>query len=275
MKGKLTLDELLEIYKCDDANCNANTKNIYENLNDIGAIKATEELGIELIKRLNDESILKTIDVYLDIAKIDLNDYKILFDSKSYANAIYHLEQSIEKVAKGVYFLLLSNPSPKKISHRPFNVIVDFIKEYKIFKILEKNYSPSFLDIIDNELGDENKILKINKSEFENFMKILDYLNDLVIPIPKKQFENNNDYFLNIGNHLVRVLPQIYIFSKLLYLHESYTRYPDAQNKLQPSDYTLDLGIVDLSLYISDKIQKTIDIMIDMIEVVRNNKPKI
>ncbi len=53
------------------------------------------------------------------------------------------------------------------------------------------------------------------------------------------------------------------------------TRYPDPNNKLQPDDYILDLGIVDLSLYISENIKKTIDIMVDLIEVVRNNKPTI
>ncbi len=270
MKDSLTSDEILEIYKHDDANHDVNTKKILEHLNNIGATEAANELGIKLLQRLNDESILKTMSSYLSIAKIDLNDYKILFDNKSYANAIYHLEQSIEKVAKGVYFILLNNPNPKKISHKPFNVIIDFFKENKIF---EKNYAISLLNLIDDKLGDENKILKINKDEFKTFMKFLDQLNDLVIPIHEKQFKNNNEFSAIIGYNLSMILSQIYIFSKLLYLHEAYTRYPDTKNKLQPDDYTLDLGIVDLSLYINDKIQKIIDIIIDIIEVVRNNKP--
>jgi hypothetical protein len=56
----------------------------------------------------------------------------------------------------------------------------------------------------------------------------------------------------------------IYIFSKLLYKHEAYTRYPDGIK--QPDDYTLEFGIVNLSVEISNKMEKIISMISDIIQ---------
>ena len=188
MKGKLTIDELLLPYKQDNANFDNNTEAMIENLvNILGAMmEAINKLGSELSQRLQDESKLKTMNNYLSISKNDINDYEILFKNKSYANAIYHMEQSIEKIAKSFYFLSSASPDPKKINHKPFKIIIKFVEEYEIFKILEKQYGKPFLEAMDTFLGDEDRIVKINKAEFEHIIKFIETLNRFT-----EQSENN------------------------------------------------------------------------------------
>lgn len=264
MENKPKIEELLKLYIKDNADIDNNTEIIIENLKNIsGATEAVNKLGSELLHRLNDNLVLETMYNYLAFAQNDLKDYEILFANKSYANAIYHMEQSIEKIAKSFYFLSSPSPNPRKINHKPFKIIIKLLEEYEIFKILEKENKFPLLNMMDSFLGDEDNIIKINNAGLEPIIKIIETL-DYFTKRPTNDEKNN--YYNMTGLNLALVIPSIYIFSKLLYLHESYTRYPDPNNKLQPNNYNLNLGIVAISPGIAKIIYNTIDIMINIIE---------
>ena len=173
------------------------------------------------------------------------------------------MEQSIEKIAKSFYFLSSQSPEPRKVNHKSFKIIIKFLEEYEIFKILEKENKFPLLNMMDSFLGDEDNIIKINNAGLEPIIKIIETL-DYFTKRPTNDEKNN--YYNMTGLNLALVIPSIYIFSKLLYLHESYTRYPDPNNKLQPNNYNLNLGIVAISPDIAKIIYNTIDIMINIIE---------
>jgi HEPN domain-containing protein len=70
------------------------------------------------------------------IAKDDLIDARRLYENERYNNALYHLQQSVEKIAKSIAIEsgVISKKDALNISHRTFD----------IFKLIRKNVTKFF-----------------------------------------------------------------------------------------------------------------------------------
>ena len=237
-----------------------NNSNNFEKLKQLGN-------KFSRIENLSKEQALK-LKEYLQIAERDLKDYEILFNNGSYANAIYHLEQSIEKIAKIFHFIFSDNPVQKEIGHKSLKVYVKLLEENEEF----------FNPIIDNKLNNtinslkdlvndnkKEKIAQLSFSELKpikenielfkknilsEFNVILDLLSNHKGTEPNfiDKIETNENDIKFIISYVINFF-SIYLFSVIIWPHESLTRYPDY--KVKSSDYIPGFGIVDFSSYIS------------------------
>ena len=90
---------------------------------------------------LNRKRSLKLIFGFLDIAKKDRKASVILYDDKLYPLAVYHLQQSVEKIAKG-YLLLFGEEYEKKfkdIGHNTPYLFFELLKDVQVMKITKPN----------------------------------------------------------------------------------------------------------------------------------------
>jgi hypothetical protein len=110
---------------------------------------------------------LKQIDrklarAFLECARMDINASKLLYREKDYSNAVYHLQQATEKLAKA-YFMLFPSSSYdeiRAIQHTTPRVFLDFMSKSKAKPLIYR--LKSLLPSID--FGDLDEILDIVKT---------------------------------------------------------------------------------------------------------------
>lgn len=252
-----------------------NNSNNFEKLKQLGN-------KFSRIENLSKEQALK-LKEYLQIAERDLKDYEILFNNGSYANAIYHLEQSIEKIAKIFHFIFSDNPVQKEIGHKSLKVYVKLLEENEEF------FNPIFDNKLNNTINSLKDLVNDNKKEkiaqlsfselkpikenielfkkniLSEFNVILDLLSNHKGTEPNfiDKIETNENDIKFIISYVINFF-SIYLFSVIIWPHESLTRYPDY--KVKSSDYIPGFGIVDFSSYISTEMQTIINWIEEVID---------
>jgi HEPN domain-containing protein len=151
------------------------------------------------------EDKLKKSNDFIKCAKRDLRASKILYDKNMYAEYAYHMQQSVEKIAKAYIISLntLSNSQYKQIRHKTPKAFIKLLeKEFEIFDILKKldfNFNTDLTDlknIIDNPI-ETQKIAMAKTNEIKN---LLDEYEKTIQKVDFSSLELNNKTLKNI-NH--------------------------------------------------------------------------
>ena len=79
---------------------------------------------------------MEIVEILFETAKKDLQASKYLYNNALYPQAIFHIQQSVEKATKcfGMIFGIISEKELKKIGHNPIKI---YEKEYE--KMADKN----------------------------------------------------------------------------------------------------------------------------------------
>jgi HEPN domain-containing protein len=243
-----------------------------------------KQYGEAIKKQINSKRIIKEINDFLNLAKNDLNAYKTLIKEKNYHNAIYHLQQSIEKTIKALLFFIIVDFNPKKIGH-DFSNIMPLFKKNKLLS----GFMKEFIVILEEKLNIFNSKSKLKlfgntKIDLSNFWNNIDdkiFLRDFKEKmICIFSHENNSgiiffiSMFLIFKNHIKNISntknevslnnifysSELYIFHMILSPHEESTRYPKSnKNKMGPEDYTEKTSIFDFSNNISIESEEIIE----------------
>lgn len=187
----------------------------------------------------------------------DVESYKQLYSKKLYPHAIYHLQQAVEKAAKG--YVLLEGyykvRELKKITiHQSPQIFLEAVLGETGIKDLAGQLTDETLKtkISDAEvtMSDEDKRLEIARMSYSDILRLLsqiDQYRKIVEQIDKSITDG-------VQNMITTLLPKpslfqtissmtaIFILAIITFPHEAYTRYPDG--RMVPRDYTYDLGIV-------------------------------
>ncbi len=251
----------------------------YAQSNHIKDIKQYESI---ILKQINKRSTKKEINDFLNIAKNDLKDYKNLMEKKSYPNAIYHLQQSVEKTIKSMCFFLFVDFKPRSVGHDFSNIMLllkkdgvlsDLLKEFiirfenklnKYFNYKIKIFGNTKIDLSNFWIDIDNKIFlrDFKKRMIEIFSEnsagvsffLLMFLNF------KKQIKETSDGGNKISLYNILYSSELFIFHMILSPHEDSTRYPNNdKSKMGPGDYTEKSQIVSFSNYISMELEEIIE----------------
>lgn len=142
---------------------------------------------------------------FLDYAKNDLQDSKILYDKKRYINAIYHFQQAVEKAAKSyalMFGFLNVQELHKDIGHKTPKIIFKLLqtKEVQLMFDLQDIISPKKIERYDlkklpklinllNKQSTKDNIRKFSKEMILNALSTFKEIDDIYMEI-KKQFIN-------------------------------------------------------------------------------------
>ena len=253
----------------------------YAQSNRIKDIKQYESV---MLKQINKRSTKKEIKDFLNIAKDDLKDYKNLMEKKSYPNAIYHLQQSVEKTIKSMCFFIFVDFKPKSVGH-DFSNIMPLFKKAGVLSDLLKEFYITIENKLNKYFDDKIKIFGNTKIDLSNFWNEIDnknFLRDFKKRMIKISSENSAGvlfFLLMFANFKSRIkeisngsekfkfnnilyASEIFIFHMILSPHEESTRYPNSDNsdnsKIEPKDYTEKSSIVSFSNNISIELEEII-----------------
>lgn len=197
---------------------------------------------IEKMNRVPSKSVQQESQELLDLATKDLKSSQLLYNGEIYNNAIYYLQQAVEKASKAFHKIsgILDDKQIRKTSHNSPELFL---------RMVEQPWAQSYANVLKEITGsdmvtdtskaqsvvDENiKRLEIARLSEEQIKRLLS-----VIPPIVEQMQPFSA-FMNI-NYVTATL-RLYILSSLTFPHEQYTRY--ANYNMKPKEYTLELGIV-------------------------------
>jgi len=226
-----------------------------------GLIKLIEED----LKTSNSDPVRKSFAYYsfryagddLKVSKLINSDFKAL--------SIYHLQQSVEHLAKGYSYLLLGVNETRGFNHNTFQVLTALTKHF------DKGISGNFFELPIRRLDELEKISKnkkeialMSEKDINEFIAMTEQLSQA----SKNAFSNMSDEELHkifrplfediqdrnkraVEEYRVRTIISQYsvtVFSALIlgfitYPHEAFTRYPDGE--ITPEAYKSgELGII-------------------------------
>lgn len=106
---------------------------------------------------------------FTKFAEDDINSAKILYTNKIYPTAIYHLQQSVEKLVKAymIYYSILNHKNLKSVSHDSPKAFLKLIEKFQpalnpVLSIAEKFHTPNI------------NIKKMSKTDIYTFEKLID-----------------------------------------------------------------------------------------------------
>lgn len=221
---------------------------------------------------------------YLEIAKTDLKSSRLLYEYKIYNNAIFELQQAVEKVTKcfclnikvNKNYLFSLDDLKGKEGHNSLEFLIKIIDKYIIalekLTSIDVNLKSTLLSLL-KERRDAMKYIngKETREEIIRELKGVNNFSDislsqfkgaLTIFGPKKSDEEiekefqllnvkvNNNELLNQLNKFI--LPLVFL-GAITFKHECSTRYPfdfiDNQGNInyniKPEEYKPGLGIID------------------------------
>ena len=281
-KQQITINDLIDFF---DNFLKILSSSIYDILNyaQSNHIKDIKQYENDILKQINQRSTKKEINDFLNIAKNDLKDYKNLMEKKSYPNAIYHLQQSVEKTIKSMCFFIFVDFKPKSIGH-DFSKIMPLYKKDGVWSILLEEFIATLEKELNKYFECKIKIFgnkKIDLSNFWNDIGNKNFLRDFkkrMTEIPsensawvsfflfmfanfKNQIKETSDGYdkISLLNNII-YSSELSIFHMILSPHEDSTRYPNNdKSKMGPGDYTEKSWIVSSSNYISMELEEIIE----------------
>jgi len=199
----------------------------------------------------------------------DLISSGILYRRKLYPQAVYMLQQSIEKATKAEYLRdgTLKIDSLKKIighkSHLAFNetLLSDFIELAKYNKSTEKNLPK--IEKFFREKFQKGQ----NKEEGNLFLSFVseEHLKDLINSLGKKHkrriYSVGGSSTIKEGNskHIISLKEELWILSQIVSIHESLSRYPN--KKLNPSEYNESLPLIKIFPEVHHKMMDVLSVL--------------
>lgn len=108
----------------------------------------------------------------LEMAKKDLDASKVLFGGKLYPQAVFHLQQSVEKAVKsfGIYERAITEDRLERFRHDPVKVYMKMVERWGSIAIMAKEMS---------EIFPEFKVLDMIKWPYADRSKLENILEDL------------------------------------------------------------------------------------------------
>ncbi len=208
----------------------------------------------------------------LFLAWTDLISSGILYRRKLYNQAVYFLQQSLEKTTKAEYLrdgTLNIGSIKKDLGHKSYlafnkDCLNDFIELAK-HKEKTKNNLPHIKDFF------ENQFQKGKNKEKANL--ILSFLPEKILKNLIKNLGHRSKE--KIGNlkiigsdflkkkekekYIISLREELWILSQLLSIHESLTRYPNKE--LNPSDYNKNIPLIKIFPEIHHKLMDILSIL--------------
>ncbi len=227
---------------------------------------------------------------FFEIAKTDFRRSTDAYNLKDYPNAIYHLQQSIEKLVKafGLCQGSFSEKELRTISHKTPLAFIELIKEEKIglfitsLKKIHPNLNTNTDDLklaintkgVELALSSEDAIrsqLDLVKQIEDALMNSrVDQVLEQALPALAKLQGNDRKYPNFSVMKFSSIFIKMYILAAITYPHEAFTRYPDREVK--PSQYNETLGIVKTAPQIFEIIKDAIDIFDKFLKWENENK---
>jgi len=213
------------------------------------------------VKLVHDSNTHKLGLDFLTEANRDIKSCETLNRKKLYPHATYHLQQAVEKLAKG-YVLLEGFIKAQELreitTHQSPQVFIEaFIKKVGMKAVAEKLSDRTLITKINNAestISAEGKRIEIAMASYSDILKQLsaiDPYHEMANQIDKvilgAMHNTNLDTLFtpSIIQTISKTIPSIatiFTLATITFPHEAYTRYPD--RKITPEDYTGNLGIV-------------------------------
>ena len=218
---------------------------------------------------VQDEETRKLGADFLSESARDITSVRLLYSAQVYPHAVYHLQQAIEKAAKG-YSLALGFLTPQEVfTHDTPELFLEaFIRKTGLRKYAALFGKQQLKQIIDNayeSLSDAQKQQEIALSESKVIIGHLRQIEDFdaagqsMMEVLRMALER---YFASTSRQLpetplsLRAMHQmivLFVLAAISFPHEAYTRYPDRE--IKPSDYGDNLGIVETTLKIVEMLE--------------------
>lgn len=278
---------------------NNRAKNQLDQLS-LDQISSNLSLAIDNLIQSDLKENLRPAREFILIAEQDMKDAQLLYENKSFASSIYHLQQSVEKATKACGFsvFFLNKNDLKKVQHTTPKVFMSLLNKYIILFIeLTKSFNPNstnknlkeieeifyktFNKGIKKDIAkfDENKIktvLELSDVFKKSEKKISDFLKETIKEFIKESKDDEYKEKLKFFKSMIlpKIIPytyefvNLYLLSIITYPHESYTRYPDQD--MTPKDYTSDLGIVVMFNEITNILNSSIKALKNYLEEMNN-----
>jgi HEPN domain-containing protein len=182
--------------------------------------KEFEQIGNDIEKRTYDKSVAEKMSIFLKYAKDDIFSYHILFKKGQYANAIFHLQQSSEKVLKSLSYAVLEY-NAKDALHNPINIIKELSNKYTFISKMPK--LSEFVQL-------ENKLLNDMKSMQKKLKMVIKNIKpEQKIPIEiVKMFSDlsflNDDIYNNTKNFISIITTFLYLEFLKTKAHDVYAK---------------------------------------------------
>jgi hypothetical protein len=200
---------------------------------------------------------LETFKEFFETAKSDLSSSEILFSEKKYSEAVYHLQQAVEKAVKSyikiIYEFDFDNSYAKKLKHNSPFVLIE-----PLFNINVNGIKINFVELFDNagldaskriemarkDVSDRKKHLERIKMSKEEILNLLNF--DKIIFSDKKLdnlFEVINQINPDFDPIQSKIQIKLYLLAVITFSHWEASHYPT--DYFSPKDYKEGLGIVD------------------------------
>ena len=161
------------------------------------------------------ENTDRIVDGLIRNAEIDFKDSNLLYKNGSYSNAVYHLQQAIEKLVKAcaLFFFPLNYSSIRKTSHNSPEIYLKLLTDPRLNKLLRKvgNLIPEIdlkpLDKLDQTIKNikrtETKVelAKMPATVLNNILDVCDKIMAIDVKskgpdVLKEQYGNSFDHYL-------------------------------------------------------------------------------
>lgn len=250
------------------------------NQGNVDQMKVLLELGQEIsaaLTSLSEEQKKETMELargFLECSRQDIQATRLLYERQVFPLSVYHLQQAIEKATKAyaLAFFAISKEDLIKIGHKSPMAFIRMLKKSWVnkFIVVLKMFYPdaktnvSEAEKIINLKKTQKELVKLPESVIQNFLDLNEKIRD-ALTSDKTQNQINSQIEILLRS-LKGLLPGVnteeimkslrtnfsfdiacsfgglYILSVVTYPHWEFTRYPDKE--IKPSDYSLDLGVV-------------------------------
>jgi HEPN domain-containing protein len=208
----------------------------------------------------------KLVEDFLVLARQDLEAAKTLLERRLNNLAVYHVQQSVEKVAKAYALdsFLISKDEAVEDRH---------LSPMAFLRILYKKIGREYLDLVQDTLPKvsvdvrrekvlisvkQDEIVRLSAEEIRKYLASSKQMEESYRGVLKMAFHDPiadafesdlRDNLRKLGERTLNArigalasFAPLFTLSILTFPHESYTRYPES--KFKPSEYNNDIGIV-------------------------------
>jgi HEPN domain-containing protein len=218
-------------------------------------IEAIFDLTAKKVHTPDDETCKLGFD-FLNEATKDIKSCKLLYSKKLYSQAVYHLQQAVEKCIKG-YVLIEGYFKTAEIREitthlSPLIMMKAVLERTGIKRLAEISNDTTLKDKIENAeatIANEDERIKIAQATQAEIQKLISHIEEyrkktnlikqgVTEGLTSIGFSPMPTPFFQAFSAMMTIM----ILAIITFPHESYTRYPDG--KLTPNDYNKQLGIV-------------------------------
>ena len=209
-------------------------------------------------------------------AEKDLESCNVLYHKTIYSQAVYHLQQAIEKTTKAwvLYLGVISEKQLKEIGHKTPKAFLELLEKSPIGEMARGLVKISNAKVITDTTRVRNlverKDVEIARMDYKSIRMLLDVLYRIEkqkdkISKPYKTILKTLNVDLEEFFDIPIVFTSLYLVSGITFPHYQFTRYPG--EAVEPSEYTKDLGIVKSLPELMTITKKCIDTVAKLISM--------